>query len=71
MTTVQISTVNMHTACEPKLKFQKPGLHFHFGNTAGNYYLCTDAVTVSTIIIVCLNEMHNYMSIDLRKQLHD
>lgn len=46
MTPVQISPVNMHTACEQKLKFQKPGMHFHFGNTAGKcllfMYRCCD-----------------------------
>lgn len=35
------------------------------------YDLSTDAVTVRTMIIVCFNEMHNYISIDLKKQLHD
>lgn len=34
------------------------------------YDLGTDAVTVSTIFVF-LNEMHNYISTDFRKQLHD
>lgn len=72
MTPVQISPVNMHTAWEQKLKF-KNQVCISILETlqASVYYLCTDAVTVSTIIIVCLNEMHNYTSTDLRKQLHD
>lgn len=46
MTTVQIPPADVHTACELKLQFQKPGMHFHFGNTAGNcllfMYRCCD-----------------------------
>lgn len=36
MTTIKIPAANVHIAFEPKLNFQKPGMHFHFGNTAGN-----------------------------------
>jgi len=30
MPTGQISPANTHTACEPRLKFQKLRMHFHF-----------------------------------------